>query len=362
MHRMHWTFQSSCDKGRGKLSAVVPTDPIARLFFDLVLMQPYSDTHQHYVSQFMLRGFHTGNEAQIWVFEKLTGRSYTDAIRNVASEFGFYNIAGSEIDNRIRKIEDATAPIISQIRKRKTLRGLDENQRVWLSGLTALQLVRTRAFSERSQDMMRQITDAVTHLSGGRLSGDIRKQLGLDQAGTEHEKTMATILDLAREVVDELLKKMVVLFESDGSGSFWIADSPVALQNNINPGDRLRSHLGLGVPGIEVYFPVSSDLVLAHMCPSIAIVSAAMDEETRRMGFIHERGREYVRAVLNTSPILIGKREIDDLNTLQLAYAEHWVYSSEDNFEHARKILAGNPQLKTGPWYSSPQQKACGSS
>lgn len=307
----------------------------------------------------MLRGFHTGNEAQIWVFDKLTGRSYTDAISNVAAEYGFYNISGSaDIDDRTRKIEDATAPIIAEIRKHKTLRGLDEYQRIWLTGLTALQLVRTKGFSERSQDMMRQITDAVTQMSGGKLSGKIREQLGLDEAGTGHEKTMATILGLARDAVDELMKKMVVLFRSDGSESFWIGDSPVALQNNVNPGDRLRSHLGLSVRGIEVYLPINSDLVLAHMCPSIAIVSSEMDEEARRMGLIHERSREYVHAVLTTSPIVIGKLEINDLNTLQLAYAERWVYSSRDNFENARKVLADHPHLKTGPRYGSPKKGA----
>ncbi len=322
-------------------------------------MQSYADTNQHYVSQFMLRGFHTGSEAQIWVFDKLTGRSYTDAIRKVAAEYGFYNIAGSpEIDGRIRKVEEATAPIIEEIRTRKTLRGLDEHKRIWVSGFTALQLVRTKGYSERSQDMMRQITHVVKQVSDGKLSKEIREQLGLDAPGSPHEKTMATILNLARTAVDELLKKMLVLFRSDGSVPFWIGDNPVVLDNTINPGDRLRSNLGLGVPGIEVYLPISSELVLAHMCPSIATVSAAMGEEARRMGFIYARAHSYLQALMNSSPILVGKDDIENLNRLELVYAERWVYSSTNNFENAREILEENPRFRTGPRYDSPQKKS----
>jgi hypothetical protein len=104
-------------------------------------------TNQHYIPQFLLRGFHTGNEAQIWAFDKMTGRSFTTAIDKVASEYGFYNIGGSaQLDDVIWKFEAATAPIVEEIRARKSLAGIDDHKRIWLSGFTALQYVRTRAF------------------------------------------------------------------------------------------------------------------------------------------------------------------------------------------------------------------------
>src|SRR6266478_4169369 len=139
---------------------------------------PQTETNQHYVSQFLLRGFHTGREAEIWALDKRTSRSFTTAIKDVASEHGFYNIDGSPaLDDTIRKFEDATAPIVEALRNRKSLRGLNGHDRIWLSGFTALQHVRTKAFSERSQDMMQQITQAVTQVSKGKLSANLRKQL-----------------------------------------------------------------------------------------------------------------------------------------------------------------------------------------
>jgi hypothetical protein len=317
-------------------------------------MQP-TDTNQHYVSQFLLRGFHANSPAQIWAFDKLTGRSFTTGIKDVASERGFYNIADSaEIDAVIQKLETATAPIIEEIRSRKNLRGLDEDKRIWLSGFTALQLVRTKAFSERSQDMMRQLKHVVTQVSVGKLSKKLRKQLGLDAPGTEHEKTVSTMLGLVRDAVDELLKKTLVLYRSDGSMTFWIGDSPVALNNTINPGDRLRSTLGLGVPGIEIYLPISRDLVLAHMCPSIALGMTAMDEEARRFGVIHAHARPYVQALQSGSAIVLTKEHVQFQNSLQVGYAERFVYSSADNFEEARNILDSSPRLRTGPRYGRP--------
>jgi hypothetical protein len=50
---------------------------------------------------------------------------------------------------------------------------------------------------------------------------------------------------------------------------------------------RFRGALGLAVPGIEVYLPISKDLILAHMCPSIAVAYSGLKEDARRMGFTH---------------------------------------------------------------------------
>jgi hypothetical protein len=314
-----------------------------------------ADTNQHYVPQFLLRGFHTGNEAQIWAFDKTSSKSFTTAIDKVASEHGFYNVDGSaQLDDVIRKFEEATAPIIKDVRERKSLAGIDEFKRIWLSGFTALQYVRTRAFSERSQDMMRQITHVATQMSGGELSEQVRKQLGLDEPGTEHEKALSTILGLVRPAVDELQKKHLILYRSDGSLLFCIGDSPVALHNTLNPGDGIRGTLGLAVPGIEVYLPISKDLVLAYMCLSIAVSCIGLEEEARSMGFTHAHAGPYLRAIKHGTAVLMEKEHIRFQNSLQLGFAERFVYSSVDNFEDARDILAGNPRHRVGPRYGRP--------
>jgi hypothetical protein len=314
-----------------------------------------ADTNQHYVSRFLLRGFHGASEAQIWAFDKLSGKSFSTSIDAVASENGFYNIAGSPaLDEVIGKIENATAPIVAEIRARKALTGLDDDKRIWLSGFTALQLVRTKAYSERTQAMMRQLTQIVTHASGGKLSKKVRKQLGLDASASGHEKTLSTILGLTRVALAELLGKTLVLYRSEPSSPFWIGDSPVALQNTINPGDGIRGTLGLGVPGIEVYLPISSELVLAHMCPSIAVAYTGVQDEARRMGFIHAHAEPYLQALKNGSAILLSKEYVTFQRALQVGCAERFVYSPVNDFDEAREMLEENSKLKTGPRYGGP--------
>ena len=201
---------------------------------------------------------------------------------------------------------------------------------------------------------MRQITHVATQMSGGELSEQVRKQLGLDEPGTEHEKALSTILGLVRPAVDELQKKHLILYRSDGSLLFCIGDSPVALHNTLNPGDGIRGTLGLAVPGIEVYLPISKDLVLAYMCLSIAVSCIGLEEEARSMVFAHAYAGPYLRALEHGTAIFMEKDHIRFQNSLQLGYAERFVYSSADNFEDARDILAENPRHRVGPRYGRP--------
>ena len=43
----------------------------------------------------------------------------------------------------------------------------------------------------------------------------------------------------------------------------------MTLTNNMNPEDRLSGLLGFGVPGIEIYLPISSQFLIGCLCPSI---------------------------------------------------------------------------------------------
>jgi hypothetical protein len=138
-------FYLSAAKPGSKLPGASSTGASCRV----IPMTDTAETNQHYVSQFVLRGFHTGNEAQIWAFDKITSRSFTTAIDKIASEHGFYNIDGSaELDVVIGKFEKATAPIISQIRERKSLASVGEYESIWPSGFTALDIVSARQITD----------------------------------------------------------------------------------------------------------------------------------------------------------------------------------------------------------------------
>jgi hypothetical protein len=315
-----------------------------------------AEARQHWVPQFLLRGFHNGKEESVFVFDKVTGRSFSSPIRDVAFERGFYNIGGSaDLDDVMFRVEDATAPIIQEIRDRKSTAFLDEDERIWLAGFTGLQWVRTKAFSERSQDMVRQIADAVSQRNGGELPRKIREQLGLTSPEPEHEKVLGTILGLARPVVEQLLGKSLILYRSDGSLPSWISDNPVVLNNTINPGDGIRGTLGVGVQGIEIYLPISTELTLAYMCPSIAMMYQALDSDAARVGFIHAHARPYLTALATGRGVMLSKENVQFQNSLQVGNAERFIYSAADNFDDARELLRDNPRMQSGPRYGRPR-------
>jgi hypothetical protein len=61
----------------------------------LIRYHQMPDDHQHFVPQLLLRNFATGSRRnkQIWVFDKQTGKEFRTAVRNVATEGGFYDLS-----------------------------------------------------------------------------------------------------------------------------------------------------------------------------------------------------------------------------------------------------------------------------
>jgi threonine dehydrogenase-like Zn-dependent dehydrogenase len=53
------------------------------------------------------------------------------------------------------------------------------------------------------------------------------------------------------------------------------------LANNFNPGDDIRGTLGFAVEGIEVYLPISHELTLGCLCPTIPAKLAAAKARIR---------------------------------------------------------------------------------
>jgi len=61
-----------------------------------------------------------------------------------------------------------------------------------------------------------------------------------------------------------MVDKRWLLFETDAQHPFWLSDNPVVLHNDEDLGPR--GNIGLAVPGIQVYLPVSPTLLLGLLC------------------------------------------------------------------------------------------------
>jgi hypothetical protein len=220
-------------------------------------------------------------------------------------------------------------------------------QKAALSLLVAFQLLRTRSQRDQFIEFERQLE---LHLAkyGGQLA-DLEGWAPLDEDRLKYQH-----LELMRSALTEfapaIAEKGFVLLRAAPGRSFYLWDNPVCLHNTL-PADPLLGNVGLAVEGIEIYMPLSSDLMLVAYCPSILRdFQAALDDQERRAAATALRGLanglierqmkahvQYMRDILARArdllqgqatgrPIQMADTNIDFSNSLQMAYArEHRV-------------------------------------
>jgi hypothetical protein len=206
-------------------------------------------------------------------------------------------------------------------------------------------MIRTRSALEQWRDIGQQLAQRVQD-----LTGELPDVLRRDNREREREEFFRRIPNQTRAFIDHLLDKNLVLYESNDDLRFWISDNPVSKNNTLNPGNGIVGTLGLAVTGIEVYLPVSSRLTLCFMCPSIAAAYQLKFDETARLGgLIHQAAHEYLWALRTGRPIGLTVENTRFQNSLQVAYAERYVFSNSEVFDDARQMVQRDVDLSHGP-------------
>jgi hypothetical protein len=306
-----------------------------------------ANTNQHYVPQMLLRGFATARDPeQVWVFHKRDQRSFRTAIRNIGAERGYYDLDGSAaLDDAMNRADDLAAPIINRIRTRRSVAGLSEYDRTMLAGFVVLQMLRTRGSQERFRNLSEALADRLIQMNGGVMP------VGLEQESTDRqrEQYLRMIPEHTRSFLPHLLTKDLLAYRSSPGAPFQISDHPVAMANTLNPGDGIRGTLGLGVVGIEIYMPISNELTLAYMCPSIGRAYDAIAADLWRMGgFVNEAASEYLVARDTGRACRLTPENVRYQNSLQVLNAERFVMSSVNEFADAEDIVARDLDARVG--------------
>ncbi len=120
------------------------------------------------------------------------------------------------------------------------------------------------------------------------------------------------------------------------------------------------STLGLGVPGVVIYFPLSPEFALGLHCLSIAEHFRQEHEKLARLSdeaLVSNPGLyacfEQTVCILEGFrkglPIRLQPENVENLNSLQVIYAERFVFSSDGNFALAEDMMRTNPELRKGP-------------
>jgi Protein of unknown function (DUF4238) len=156
---------------------------------------------------------------------------------------------------------------------------------------------------------------------------------------------------LARDLAPHFLTKTWMLYGATNKSSFYISDNPIALQNTMNQ-NPVMGTLGLGVPGIEIYFPLSATLCLGFLCPTIEQLIRGNHARARQMGapisFDH-----WITALDGDQPLRLDADNVTNLNSLQVIYAERYVFSANNDFKLLHEMLDSDERLKGGPRFQT---------
>lgn len=328
----------------------------------------------HYVPRCLMRQFAVERRVgqfQIQTFDKSNDRTFTTAIENVAVEADFNALERDgvrvSLEAGMGQIESGAAGPIARIVRDSVMNGMALEDRAAVDLFCALQFARGTgmraqflAVAEGVQARARAIAGEQADLG---LAGDVE---GMKAAALQ------LIAGSLLEFTGHFNNKDLLLFEAAEGEEFLLGDNPVTLQNARDLGPY--GNLGLAVPGIEIYMPISSRLCLAYWCPSIleqmregvALADRRVDQARALSVVGHGAARdaalaslpqlETLRARLRRIPeghmagtaILTEADNVTRLNSLQVRYAERFVMSRDGEFHIVRRMIADNPAFRQG--------------
>ena len=315
---------------------------------------------QHYVPQFLLRNFGTGKKDQVHVFNKATDKTFVTNARNIAAESRFYDVeldgVSLTIEPALSRIEAAAKPIIKKLAESDTLAVLSLQERAQLSVFFAVQFVRTKAIRASAADAENQFREILRHRG---FNDDQLAEAGFGpDADMSAAMAIKMVIDAPKDYAHAFLLKQWVLLEAPAKDPFIIGDHPLAMQN-VLPRKGPFGNIGLMVPGIEIYFPISPVRALAMWCPSTrdqiheaAATIKALNRQAPELLLHRVKDPEAILRMahaFDTGGLLQYQHDnVVNFNWLQIVHAESFVFSSVGDFDLAREVVAQSDDLRRG--------------
>ncbi len=295
----------------------------------------------HYVPQAQLRHFACDTRRKtIWVFDKSTDRSWPGAISNTGSENHFNTVELKtgrwNFEDIFHDVDNRSAQLISKIIEQKSVAKITENDRTALSDLLATQILRTHFTRTSPLHIAKEIHGIISSLG---YNPDDAPSMAMPSDSSLRLGAVKSFLE--REDITRSMARLIPALFAAGTGQqFVLSDHPVTITNAFPFGD-----VGLDSHGIMVLLPISPKLAVVLVCPTVIERYKTTDllelrtEQRARM----ECYRDGFRL---GSPIEIQASELSGWNDRQVGQSTRFLYSAIDDFEFARKILDGNPELK----------------
>jgi hypothetical protein len=217
----------------------------------------------HSVPAFILHRF--AINGKVWIFDKHTKKSFPTSPRRAMGERDFHNVYIDDVvvsfEEKFTRIENLAAPIIAEIIKRKTLDHLSPMDAATLNVFVVLQLMRSKA---RRIDQKAIVDEIRRRWPEAQINPYPER---IDDSEFDKLSTLRIAFDNLESLTKPLVLKHMFLMVRDCQDELYISDNPVVMHNSRTFGPY--GNIGLAVPGIEIYYPLSPNLVLAYFCPSL---------------------------------------------------------------------------------------------
>jgi len=295
----------------------------------------------HFVPQAQLHHFaQDADRRSIWVFDKRADRAWVSSILNAGSENDFNTVeveAGKwNFEDLFQKVDSRSARLVAQIVERQSLGWFDIEERAVLIDLFATQMLRTHFARTTPRQLAGQMRELVRGLGynpdddpGMAMPSDASLRLGAVRSFLNRD-----------HVAQSMVRLVPTLFAAGAGQSFLLSDHPVAVTNAFPYGD-----VGLQAHGVIVLLPISPNLAVALVCPTIVARYEAVDTialDPKRLA----RMRSYRDGFRSGEPIEIAVVELSGWNRRQVGQSGRYLYSATDDFDFAREMIREHPELR----------------
>ncbi len=326
--------------------------------------------HQHYVPQMLLRGFLSkiGSEAskeQVRVFDLERKESFPTSITNIMGERRFNEWWVDEetmatIEPATGQIESHLAPLIEKIRAEKRLE-ISKETISNLALLMAFQFIRTKRMRLLPERLNEQLINHVKRMGLDPAKVDGIVDWDKESLKKQHVRQQVNNLDEFTKIMMD--KIFFVMVAAEGK-SFYLGDHPVVLHSDEKPRGVMRG-LGIGVPYVQIYLPLSHDMLLCAYDRSVLgqlmrirkeemdkgagqALKAVMDGRitAEQMKGMMEGAKEHdaIGPLIDTiragEPVACNDEQVDAYNSLQVFQAHRFVVDPLGNFDIVDEMIA----------------------
>jgi virulence-associated protein VapD len=318
--------------------------------------------NQHFIPQFILRHFLSDKHREhVSVFDKKTGKEFRTPLRNIMAERRFYDFQIGEesvsLEPLMGLFETEIAPEYERIVKAQAL-DHSTNDKMVLAKLFAIQFLRVPWYRKAFSDLHSQIKSKF-EIEGENLDNiEVIEPLTESIIKKYHAKN---IINDVERISNLMMGKDFFLTKSKVGRYFYIGDCPVILHNSRSNGPF--GNLGLDVAGIQIYLPLSSDLVACAFFPTISTEILEMQQKqlqsiqndvrqamasgkitfTEGSAFLRNAEQEIKKnqlldAMHSGKTLSSSDENMDFYNSLQTSNAERFVICPKGQFGFARRV------------------------